>query len=64
MTKIKSWMGYYVGDEFPEYYGRECEIADYTDGSGNKCYQILFVGQHTWHDNMDDADWQLMAPSA
>ena len=60
--KIKSWMGYYVGGEFPEYYGREIEISDCHKDKNNPCYQILFVGEHYWHDNMSDDDWQVIKP--
>ena len=57
-----SWMGYYIGREFPEYYGREIEIDEDISDIKNPCYRILFVGEHYWHDNMGDQDWQLTDP--
>lgn len=61
---IKTWVGYYVGSEFPMCYGKEIEIRDDKSEKNNPCYSIKFKGENRWYDNMDDDDWQIMHPSA
>jgi len=55
----QSWIGYYIGAEFPEYFGKEIEVKDDYSDPTNPCYQIRFVGENIWYDNMDDSDWQI-----
>lgn len=51
-------LGHYVGEEFPEFYGKEIEVRDdYSDNS--PCYKIRFIGESKWHNNMDKEDFTL-----
>ena len=61
--EIKTWIGYYVGNEFPQCYGEEIEIRDDKSDVNAPCYEIKFSSENTWHGNMDDQDWQIMNPS-
>lgn len=60
----QSWIGYYIGGEFPDYYGKEIEVKDDYSDPKNPCYKIRFVGENLWHDNMDNSDCQIKRPSA
>ncbi len=59
----KEIKAYYIGEEFPDYYGNEILVRDDKSDRSNPCYEIQFVGESHWHDNMDDEDWQLNEPS-
>lgn len=50
----------YKGGEFEEYFGEEIEVQDNHDDPNAQCYEIRFVSENMWHDNMhdDDIEWQ------
>lgn len=52
------WKGIYTGDEFPDYIGKEIEVADDHSNPKNPCYKIRFVGENDWINNMGDEDWR------
>jgi len=58
----KSFMGYYVGEEFPEYYGKKIEIKHDNSNKKYPCYKIRFIDESIFYDNMDDEDFQLVPP--
>jgi hypothetical protein len=49
----------YKGDEFPDYLGDEIEVRDNHDDPNAPCYEIRFISEYYWHDNMhdDDIEW-------
>ena len=51
----------YKGYDFPEFYGEEIEVQDNNDDPKAPCYEIRFIGENVWHDNMsdDDIDWKF-----
>ncbi len=57
MKKGKPIKAYYIGTEFPDYFGKEIEVRD-DYSTSDPAYEIRFVGESQWHDNMDDEDWQ------
>lgn len=56
MKAHKTVMGIYIGNEFPDYKGKEIEIRDDYSQGKNPCYEIRFSGEKHWHDNIGDED--------
>lgn len=59
MNSNEAVRGIYVGNEFPEYHGKEILIRGDNSNPDAPCYEIQFVGENQWHDNMDDHDIQF-----
>lgn len=48
--------GYYVGDEFIDFYMKKIHVWDDHNDTNNPCYKIQFEGSNEIIDNMDDSD--------
>lgn len=56
MKEVEVWIGYYIGDEFPDHYGFMIEYTDDNTGPKNPCYKFRFRGESEWIGNIHDED--------
>lgn len=63
MSNGEFWGGHYIGDEFPEFYGRPIIITNSLSEVNFPAYKIRFKGESNWYDNMDAEDWTEEDPN-
>lgn len=58
---MKERRAIYVGEDFPEYKGKEIAVRNYNSNPKVPSYSIKFDGEDYWHDDFDDEDIEFIS---